>query len=208
MRDETREARQAQIEAAAYAVLEEKGYAGASMLAIARRAKASNETLYNWYGDKTGLFHALVRRNADEVRAMLGAQIAGGGDALATLGRVGPALLAVLTGERAVALNRAAAADPTGELGRAIGQEGRETIAPLIGQLLEQARAQGALAFGDLEAVREVYLGLLVGDTQIRRVIGRMEAPDEAARTARGRLALDLLGRLYAPGKRVLAGDR
>ncbi|MEQ8740678.1 MAG: helix-turn-helix domain-containing protein, partial [Hoeflea sp.] len=63
MREETRAARQAQIEQAAYEVLEEKGYAATSMLAIAKRARASNETLYNWYGDKTGLFRALVVRN-------------------------------------------------------------------------------------------------------------------------------------------------
>ncbi len=49
-------------------MLDAKGYAGASMLAIARQAKASNETLYNWYGDKNGLFRALVVRNAGEVR--------------------------------------------------------------------------------------------------------------------------------------------
>jgi AcrR family transcriptional regulator len=71
MRDENRAARQEKIEEAAYAVLEAKGYAGTSMLAIARAARASNETLYNWYGDKTGLFKALVVRNAEEVRTLL-----------------------------------------------------------------------------------------------------------------------------------------
>ena len=85
MRYENRSIRQDQIEQAAYTVLDAKGYGGASMLAIAKAAKASNETLYNWYGDKTGLFAALVRRNAAEVKALLEAQIAAGGDAVETL---------------------------------------------------------------------------------------------------------------------------
>ena len=105
---------QDQIERAASAVLEDKGQVGASMLAIARAAKASDETPYDWHGDKTGLSSALARRNAAEVKAMLEDQIAAGGDAIETLGRVGPVLLDPVTGDRAVALIRATAADPTG----------------------------------------------------------------------------------------------
>ena len=71
MRDDTKSNRREEIEAAAYAVLERKGYAGATMAAIAKDARASCETLYKWYGDKTGLFRALVIRNAEEVRARL-----------------------------------------------------------------------------------------------------------------------------------------
>lgn len=199
MRDEGRAIRQEQIERAAYAVLEAKGYAGASMLAIARAAKASNETLYAWYGDKTGLFRALVRRNAAEVTALLTTEIAAGGDAAAALARVGPVLLGLVTSERAVALNRAAAADPTGELGRAIAAEGRGAVAPLIAQVLAQGRAAGAFAFDDLEAACEVYLGLLIGDLQIRRVVGRMPQPDAAARQARSDRALRLFSALCRP---------
>ena len=190
MRDENRSIRQDQIERAAYAVLEDKGYAGTSMLAIARAAKASNETLYNWYGDKTGLFSALVRRNAAEVKAMLEDQIAAGGDAVETLARVGPVLLHLVTSDRAVALNRAAAADPTGELGRTIAAEGRETVAPLITQVMEQGRAQGRLAFDDLAMACETWLGLLIGDLQIRRVVGRLPQPGPEARAARAEAAL------------------
>lgn len=68
MKRETQLIRKDQIERAAYEVLKEKGYAGASMLSIARKARASNETVYNWYGDKAGLFKALVQRNAAEVK--------------------------------------------------------------------------------------------------------------------------------------------
>lgn len=198
MRDENRSLRQDQIERAAYAVLDEKGYAGASMLAIARAAKASNETLYNWYGDKTGLFAALVRRNAAEVKTLLQDQIAAGGDSLDTLARVGPVLLQLVTSDRAVALNRAAASDPTGELGRIIATEGRETMAPLIAQVIAQGRAQGRLAFDDLAMACEIWFGLLIGDLQIRRVVGRMPQPGQEALAARADDALRNFLSLFA----------
>jgi AcrR family transcriptional regulator len=200
MRDENKSIRQDQIEQAAYAVLEDKGYGGTSMLAIARAAKASNETLYNWYGDKTGLFSALVRRNAAEVKALLEDQIAAGGDAVETLARVGPVLLGLVTSDRAVALNRAAAADPTGELGRVLAAEGRETVAPLIAQVIAQGHAQGRLAFDDLAMACETWLGLLIGDIQIRRVVGRMPQPGPEALAARADAALRHFLLLFAVG--------
>lgn len=199
MRDENRSIRQDQIEAAAYAVLDDKGYAGTSMLAIARAARASNETLYNWYGDKTGLFAALVRRNAAEVKALLEAQIEAGGDALGTLDRVGPVLLGLVTSDRAVALNRAAAADPTGELGRTIASEGRATVAPLVARVIALGEAQKLLAFDDPALACETYLGLLIGDLQIRRVVGRMPQPSPEALAARSETALRQFLRLFAP---------
>jgi AcrR family transcriptional regulator len=190
MREETRADRQREIERAAYAVLEARGYAGTSMLAIARKARASNETLYNWYGDKQGLFRALVARNAAEVKALLEAGIAEQHDPLRTLALLGPKLLELLTGPRAVALNRAAAADPTRELGTAISQAGRETVAPLIGRVLEAARARGQLAFRQTGEAADLYISLLVGDLQIRCVIGRERQPSVEARERRAQLAL------------------
>ena len=117
MRDEKKTIRQQQIEKAAYEVLESKGYGGTSMQGIAKRARASNETLYNWYGDKKGLFQALVTRNAAEVKSHLEAELKTDKDALSILSSLGPKLLGLLTGDRAVALNRAAAADPIGRIG-------------------------------------------------------------------------------------------
>jgi AcrR family transcriptional regulator len=199
MREDRRASRQSAIEQAAYRVLEEKGYAGTSMLAIARMAKASNETLYKWYGDKKGLFRALVVRNAAEVRDLLEAGIAEQRDPLKTLGLLGPKLLELLTGERAVALNRAAAADPTRELGAAISQAGRETIAPLIGKVFEDARTEGQLAFQSTAEAVDLYLSLLVGDLQVRRIIGRAPQPAADAREKRAKRALEHLVRLLRP---------
>lgn len=206
MRNEGKTIRQDQIEKAAYAVLEEKGYAGASMLAMARKAQASNKPLYNWYGDRNGLFHALVRRNAAEVKALLEERIARDVDPFETLEQLGPILLALVTSDRAVALNRAAAADPTGDLGRAIAKEGRSAVAPLIARVLEQARAKGRLRFDDLDAACETYLGLLIGDLQIRCVVGRMPQPSATARKLRASSAVAHLRTLFGPPRRARRG--
>ena len=177
LREEKRSLRQQQIEAAAYEVLEAKGYGGTSMQGIAKRARASNETLYNWYGDKQGLFRALVTRNAEEVKSHLEAELETDHEALSILGTLGPKLLNLLTGDRAVALNRAAAADSSGELGATLSKAGREAIFPLLEQVLLRARQEGQLHFNASEEAVGLYVDLLIGDQQIRRVVGRLPAP-------------------------------
>ena len=177
MRQEKRSLRQQQIEAAAYEVLEAKGYGGTSMLGIAKQARASNETLYKWYGDKQGLFQALVTRNAEEVRGHLETELETDHDALSILDTLGPKLLNLLTGDRAVALNRAAAADSSGELGATLSKSGREAVFPLLEKVLLRARDEGQLDFENAAEAVGLYLDLLIGDQQIRRVIGRLPSP-------------------------------
>lgn len=190
MQDQKKEARSQQIEDAAYEVLREKGYGGASMLSIAKRAKCSNETMYRWYGDKVGLFRALVERNAKGAVAMLTEALEQNTQPLTTLRDFGPVLLDALLDERAVALNRAAAADPTGELAVALTEAGRGTVAPLVAQLMERAIESGAIG-GPASEAADLYLSLLIGDLQIRRVVARMPAPDAATCKRRSQRAVD-----------------
>lgn len=200
MRPDKQAARRREIEIAAYAVLAEKGYRGASMLAIARRAGASNETLYRWYGTKQGLFRALVEENARTVGDQLRAALDRARDPLDTLAGLGPELLALLLGDRAVALNRAAAADAddTGSLGQALREAGRDSVMPLIVALFDQARRSGRLALEDPSEAAEIYLGLLVGDLQIRRVTGALAQIDAAEAGRRADRAVEIIRRLYA----------
>ena len=178
MQTENKLTRQTQIETAAYALLREKGYVGTSMLSIAKRAKASNETLYRWYGDKLGLFRSLIERNAKEIKNLLEAHITEDGNPIDRLRMLGPMLLSLLVSDRAISLNQAAAADQTGELGAALSEIGRETISPLITQTLQKAQASGVIDFTDAHEATELYISLLVGDIQIRRAIGRMSEPN------------------------------
>jgi AcrR family transcriptional regulator len=181
MKDDTKSERRRQIIEAAYAVLAEKGYAGTSMLAVAKRARASNETLYSWFGSKPGLFQAMVEENARAAAEILQEHPGGDGDPDTALSRIGPALLRLVTSERAIALNRAAAAESTdtGTLGRTIAASGREHIVPLLERLFAGAAAAGRLAGRTPVEAAELYISLLIGDLQIRRVIGVAPAPDE-----------------------------
>jgi len=201
MKLENQRARRRQIEAAAYEVLTEKGYKAASMLAVAKRAGASNETLYNWYGNKQTLFQSLVETNALEVTQFLQQSIDHGASTRETIEHLGPVLLRMITSEKAILLNRAAAADAdeTGMLGDTLAKAGRNAVAPRIAKILELARQQGVLSFDDTEDVVDLYLSLLIGDLQIRRVIGVAPELSDSKVQARADRAWHVLQTLY-PG--------
>lgn len=184
MTPESRRAREAEIAEAGFAILVEKGAGGFSMLAVARQARASNETLYRWYGDKTGLLRALIVHRAAAVAAEVDAVLIGGGSAADILDRVGALLLDVWTEPRWLALVRVAAADDTGGLGREVDAVWRGWIVPRVVQLFVRLRAAGLL-YDAPESAAALWLDVLAGDWGLRAVLGALPTPDAAARTAR-----------------------
>lgn len=197
-------ARHAEILAAALAVLQERGYQKATMSAVASRARASKETLYNWYGDKRGLFAALIADNASQLKAALNATPADGhgAEARTTLIAFGRSFLELLLGDRAIALNRAAIADAPqdGTLAQLLAQQGRDAVFPKLRQVLERERTAGRLQIDDIEDAGETLLGLLLTDRQVRRLLGTLPAPDTAWINVRAETAADRFLTLFAPG--------
>lgn len=198
---ERKDARRLAIEDAAYEVLLKDGYKAASVLAIARHAKASNETLYRWYGNKQGLFAALVERNAEAARVFLDTALSEDRSPIAVLEALGPVLLTLVTSERAVALNRAAVGDvhDTGTLGKALAGGGREALVPRIATLLAKASEAGELGIDDAGEAADVYVSLLMGDVQIRRATGALHGLSATEIEKRATKALHLLRKLYVP---------
>lgn len=191
MKKQNKDVRRAEIEAVAYELLAQQGYENISMLKIAKAAKASNETLYNWYGDKKGLFAAMIRGNAATTLQAIEQNLATDQRPETALRKVAKTLLTMLMSENAVALNRAAAGDPTNELGRVLQQEGRDKVMPkllpLIEQLVEPSAAADALG---------LFLAVLIGDAQVKRIIGAMPQPKTAEIEARVDRALFMLAKL------------
>jgi AcrR family transcriptional regulator len=183
--DARRKAGRERIEGAAFALLVERGFENVSMMDVARRAKASNETLYRWYGGKAGLARALAERNGAALGAALEEALGQGGDPLGALARFGPALLGVILSDKSVVLDRAAARDATGELARVLEAVWRETVAPPLETLVARAVKAGALQAPSARRATEWHLALLLGDARARRLLGLDPEPTPAEVRAR-----------------------
>jgi AcrR family transcriptional regulator len=191
--------RREEILKVALAVLAERGYRGASMLEIARRAQASKETLYAWFGDKRGLFEELVRWQAERVDATLVPSLErDADDPVVVLRAFAVELQCLLLGERAVVINRAAISeaptDPT--FAKVLASKGRGSVVPKLERYLEGQRERGHLDFEDAGTAVDTLIGLAIGDQQVRRLLGVLPMPEpeqieaRAERAVRGFLKL------------------
>lgn len=192
--------RRAQIEAAAFDVLEKVGYKKASMLQIAKSAKASNETLYSWYGNKQALFSSLIATNAQVVEDTLQAAVTRGGDLKTALFDLGKLLLQFTATEKAIIINRAAVADvpETGLLAAAIEENARQIMLRLVTALMTKLEASGTHSFDkDASSAAQDFIGLLIGELQIQQALGSVPPLDQDEIERRARRACELFDRLY-----------
>ena len=199
-----KERRREEILVAALEVLEERGYREASMREVAARARASKETLYSWFGSKSGLFEALISWQAERIDAALSRSLEGyGEDPAGVLRSFAVELSRLLLGERAVIINRAAIseahADPS--LARILAARGRESVTPRLARYLEAQKNAGTLDFPDAGTAVETLIGLTITDRQVRRLLGTLPEPDERELQSRAQRAVDDFIKLYAPGR-------
>lgn len=155
---------------AAFAELVERGYGSVTMLGVARRAGASKETLYSWFGSKQGLFAALVRTQAEQTARGVAAALDGDDEPRTVLVGFAEHLLAMLLGERSLAINRAAMA--SAELAAVLLAEGRHTVGPLVERYLDRLHRSGVIVAADPAAAFQTLYGLVVRDTQVRCLLG------------------------------------
>jgi len=192
--------RRTEIEAAAFALLKEVGYRKTSMLLIAKRAQASNQTLYAWYRNKQELFRGIIERFGRAVREQLLTALNEHQDPLNTLKALGPTLLRFTTDEHAIIMNRAAVIDAsdTGVLAKAIDEVARDGIYPLICALMQRLVRAGIFAPDTLaEDAAQTYVALLFGESQLRQTLGTLPPFGEQDMQERSERAFCLTCKLY-----------
>jgi TetR/AcrR family transcriptional repressor of mexJK operon len=137
-------------------VLLKEGYQKFSMNAVAQSAKASKETLYRHFGDKAGLLHAALTRNAGLIGPLLGEGLASTRSTEKRLTRLGLNYLHGCYLPEGLALQRIAYADGERGLGPLFAKEITEHaisyIADEFAQLgSPQAREDAELFLGTIQ---------------------------------------------------------
>ena len=181
---------------AALAELLERGYDAMTMQDVASRAGASKETLYAWFGSRTGLLQALIERSADNSAERVQAALDDTADPQATLVGYATGLLMLLTGPGSVAINRAAMTSP--DLAALLLRSGRHRIGPLVEQYLARLHDAGHLEIADPAAAFQLLYGLVIEDRQIRVLLGEAP-PTPADAAAHAQTAVDRFFRLTKP---------
>ncbi|MEL7257102.1 MAG: TetR/AcrR family transcriptional regulator [Pseudomonadota bacterium] len=185
--------RKSEILTCGLAVLVEKGWRGTSMIAVASKANASKETLYKWFGDKSGFFAAMIRENAKALDASLP-------NDFSTmpleegLHAFGTEFLKLVTGDTAIAINRAAIAeaghDPN--MGQTLLQEGKATSLPKLADWLSNH-----LDLKDPLQAAERFVVLVKGDTQLECLLGATSRPSKERISAQVSVAVTDFLKLY-----------
>jgi AcrR family transcriptional regulator len=193
------DSRRERILHAAFDAFMAHGYAGASTLEIATRAKLSKRELYLEFGSKQAILAACLEGKAQRLRQPLELPPARDRAMLAAvLTTYGDTLLRELSQPVVTAMFRLAVteAERSPEIARALDAVRQSTRAALA-KLLQQAQSSGLIGPGDAEDMVTNFAGLLWGNTQIRLLLGVSEPPSPEESKRRAVNATSSLLKLY-----------
>jgi TetR/AcrR family transcriptional repressor of mexJK operon len=151
----------------------DRGFKGASMGEIARRAGASKQTLYARYPSKAALFAALVERKASHLFKAIG-PLGEGRSLRDTLIHCGSELLELIVSEDARGVHRLVVAEcmEFPELGEIFWERGPGRTRAMLANYLRAQQKLGNIQCGDPEEAVEIFLGLLVSAVSLRAWLG------------------------------------
>lgn len=170
----------ARILDAAFAAFMQHGYAAASTLEIATRARVSKRELYALVGNKQEMLIACIRARAGRLQAPADLPVPKDRPILArVLAAFGSQLLREVTDPTVIAVFRLAIAEAVHapEVAHALDSIGRETTRAALRQIMAQAQKHGLLT-GRPADLSEQFAGLLWGNLMVGMLLGVAEQPN------------------------------
>jgi len=167
------------ILAAAFAAFMKSGYATASMLEIATRARVSKRELYALVGSKQQMLIACIRQRAKRLEAPTDLPVPRDRETLEqVLASFGKKLVHEVSDPTVIAVFRLAIAEAVHapEVARALNSIGRETRRAALRKIMARARASGLLT-GSPAELAEQFFGLLWRDLMVSLLLGVAERP-------------------------------
>jgi AcrR family transcriptional regulator len=186
------------IFAAAKAVFLELGYEATSLDEVAKRANASKATIYAHFGNKLGLFEAII----ESVISQMPLPSAAPDDAPVreVLTRFGTAFISFLTMPEALAFYRLIVnkGPEMPDLAQLWFNHGpRRVIGGVAAFLAERTRA-GELAVPEPEIAAELFLMGLRGTIHMKSLTGLLKPPFDTAIAAKVKVSVDMFMRAYS----------
>jgi AcrR family transcriptional regulator len=178
------------ILAAAFAVFTGRGYAAASTLEIATRARVSKRELYALFGNKQQMLVSCIAERAQRMHPPASREAPRDARELgAILANFGSMLLTELSDPDVVAMQRLAIAeaDRSPEVGQALEVYGRQACVAALRELLAAARPIVLPIDADVGAMAERFLSLLLGDLPMSLALGLRRPPDRGEIAQRAR---------------------
>jgi len=185
---------------AAFCAFQENGYAGASMLEIATRAKVSKRELYAVCEDKAALLRDAIAERAQRMRLPLELPAPKNREALAaTLTAFGTALLRGVCDPavRAVYWLAISESDNAPEVARLLDKVGRGASRAALAQTLTRAQADGLITAGEPVMMAVEFCALLWGDLLLQLLLRVADPPTQQAMQQKARDATEKFLRLY-----------
>jgi len=184
---------------AAFAAFMESGYAAASTLEIARRARVSKRELYALVGNKQAMLSACISERARRLQAPGDLPTPHDRETLArVLASFGAQLVREVGNPTVVAMFRLAIAEAVHapEVARTLDAIGREASRAALRRIMAQAQTSGLLK-GHPAELAEEFRGLLWRDLMVNLLLGVAEQPNPRAIAERGRDAAATFLRLH-----------
>ena len=185
--DET--AVRARILAAAFAAFMKSGYATASTLEIATRARVSKRELYRLVGNKQEMLIACISERAKRLDVPVDLPVLRDRETLEqVLTSFGTKLVREVTDPTVIAVFRLAIAEAVQapEVARALDSTGREASRAALREIMARAQASGLLT-GRPAELAEQFTGLLWGHLMVSLLLGVAERPNPREIAGRAR---------------------
>jgi AcrR family transcriptional regulator len=201
-REEEGAARKRILEAA-FAAFMESGYATASTLDIATRARVSKRELYAQVGNKHEMLMACIEERARRLQIPAHLPRPRDRDALThLLAHFGTQLVHEVSDPTVIAVFRLAIAEAVRapEVAQALDSIGRETTRTALQKVMTEAKASGLLE-GRPAELAEQFGALLWGDLMISLLLGVVPQPSAREITARARATAVAFLQLHPPPK-------
>jgi AcrR family transcriptional regulator len=189
------------ILAAAFAAFMKSGYARASTLEIATRARVSKRELYSLVGNKREILIACIRERARRLQVPADMPVPHDPEALAhVLASFGAQLVREVSDPSVIAVFRLAIAEAVHapEVARVLDSIGRETGRAALRQVMKAAQSSELLE-GSPAELAEQFGALLWGDLIVSLLLGVVERPKPREVTGRARDAAAAFLELHPP---------